>query len=63
MFQKPSRSFTGNFLIDDTFLAAEGITDFEPYRVDPAEPLAPTFFVPDDRAPPPGVLVTGKRWE
>src|SRR5260221_14631175 len=29
VFQKPSRSFTGNFLIDDTFLAAEGITNFE----------------------------------
>ena len=28
-------SFTGNFLIDDTFLAGEGVTDFEQYRVDP----------------------------
>src|SRR6516165_4478380 len=63
VFQKPSRSFTGNFLIDDTFLAAEGITDFEKYRVDAREPLAPTFFVPDDAAPPPGVSVTGARWE
>src|SRR5580692_4042368 len=59
VFQKPSRSFTGNFLIDDTFLAAEGITDFEKYRVDAREPLAPTFFVPDDAAPPGGVSVTG----
>jgi citronellol/citronellal dehydrogenase len=63
VFQKPSRSFTGNFLIDDSFLAAEGITDFEKYRVDAREPLAPTFFVPDDAAPPPGVSVTGERWE
>jgi citronellol/citronellal dehydrogenase len=63
VFQKPSRSFTGNFLIDDTFLAGEGITDFEKYRVDPGEPLAPTFFVPDDPAPPPGVRVTGERSE
>src|SRR5262245_15614030 len=63
VFQKPSRSFTGNFLIDDTFLAAEGITDFEKYRVDARQPLAPTFFVPDDAAPPPGVSVTGERWE
>jgi citronellol/citronellal dehydrogenase len=63
VFQKPSRSFTGNFLIDDTFLAAEGVTDFEKYRVDAGEPLAPTFFVPEDRAPPPGVTVTGQRWE
>ena len=45
---KPSRDFTGNFLIDDTFLAAEGVTDFDRYRVDPTKPLAPDFFVPDD---------------
>lgn len=63
IFQKPSRSFTGNFLIDDSFLAAEGITDFEQYRVDPSEPLARTFFVPDEPAPPPGVSVTVERWE
>src|SRR6187397_3531479 len=63
IFQKPSRSFTGNFLIDDTFLAAEGITDFEQYRADPSEPLARTFFVPDEPAPPPGVSVTVERWE
>ncbi len=61
VFQKPARSFTGNFLIDDTFLAAEGVTDFEKYRVDAAEPLAPTFFVPDGVTPPPGVSVAGKR--
>src|SRR5207302_8967306 len=63
IFHKPARSFTGNFLIDDSFLAAEGISDFEKYRVDAREPLAPTFFVPDDAAPPPGVSVTGERWE
>jgi citronellol/citronellal dehydrogenase len=63
VFQKPSRSFTGNFLIDDTFLAAEGVTDFEQYRVDPNEPLARTFFVPDEPAPPSGVSVTVERWE
>jgi citronellol/citronellal dehydrogenase len=61
IFQKPARSFTGNFLIDDTFLAAEGVTDFEPYRVDANEPLAHTFFVPDGQPPPPGVVVAGKR--
>jgi citronellol/citronellal dehydrogenase len=63
IFQKPSRSFTGNFLIDDTFLASEGIEDFEQYRVDPGVPLAPTFFVPDDPPPPPGVRISGNRWE
>jgi citronellol/citronellal dehydrogenase len=57
IFLKPARSFSGNFLIDDTFLAGEGVTDFERYRVDPSEPLAPDFFVPDDSKPPPGVRV------
>jgi citronellol/citronellal dehydrogenase len=61
IFQKPARSFTGNFLIDDSFLAGEGVTDFERYRVDPSEPLAPTFFVPDEPPAPPGVEVSGKR--
>jgi citronellol/citronellal dehydrogenase len=57
IFAKPARSFSGNFLIDDTFLAAEGVTDFERYRTDPNEPLAPDFFVPDHIKPPPGVTV------
>ena len=35
IFHKP-KSFTGNFLIDDTFLAGEGVSDFDQYRVDPA---------------------------
>jgi citronellol/citronellal dehydrogenase len=63
IFHKPSRSFTGNFLIDDSFLASEGVTDFEPYRVDAGETLAPTFFVPDEPAPPPGVTIAAKRPE
>jgi citronellol/citronellal dehydrogenase len=57
IFHKPARSFSGRFLIDDTFLAGEGVRDFEPYRVDPSQPLSPDFFVPDADAPPPGVRV------
>jgi citronellol/citronellal dehydrogenase len=52
IFGKPARDFTGNFLIDDNFLAANGVTDFERYRVDPSQPLQQDFFVPDDIPPP-----------
>jgi citronellol/citronellal dehydrogenase len=48
-------SFTGNFLIDDSFLAGEGVTDFDQYRADPSQPLQPDFFVPDTMPPPEGV--------
>jgi citronellol/citronellal dehydrogenase len=54
VFQKPSRNFSGNFLIDDAFLAAEGVTDLDKYRVDPTQPLIADFFVPDDEATPIG---------
>ena len=43
IFHKP-KSFTGNFLIDDTFLAGEGVTDFDQYRVDPSQPLQVGFL-------------------
>jgi citronellol/citronellal dehydrogenase len=56
IFHKPARSFSGQFLIDDTFLHGEGIADFEKYRVDPSVPLAPDFFVPDD-PPPPSLVI------
>ena len=57
IFCKPARDFTGQFLIDDSFLYAEGVRDFEPYRVDPTRPLMPDFFVPEDMPPPPGVKI------
>jgi citronellol/citronellal dehydrogenase len=57
IFEKPAREFSGNFLIDDSFLYAEGVRDFEKYRVDPTRPLMPDFFVPADNPPPPGVKI------
>ena len=61
IFMKPAKNFTGQFLIDDSFLASEGVTDFESYRIDASQPLAPCFFVPDDSTPPAGVVIDGKR--
>src|SRR5262249_560313 len=60
IFTKPAKSFTGQFLIDDTFLAREGVPDFDAYRVDPSQPLSPDFFVPDSSKPPPGVSLAAK---
>ena len=54
IFQKP-KTFTGNFIIDDTFLASEGVTDFDQYRVNPSQPLQVDFFVPDNIPAPAGV--------
>lgn len=56
LFLKPARETTGRFLIDDTFLAEEGVTDFSKYRVTLGIPLAPDFFVPDASTPPPGAF-------
>jgi len=54
IFNKPAREFSGNFLIDDEILYAEGVRDFDQYRVDPSQPLMPDFFVPESSKPPPG---------
>jgi citronellol/citronellal dehydrogenase len=49
---KPARTFTGNFLIDDAFLAGEGVTDFDRYRVNPAvSPLPDLFVAPESGGP------------
>jgi citronellol/citronellal dehydrogenase len=55
---KPARQFTGNFVIDDTFLYEHGVRDFEKYRVDTSKKLFPDFFVPEGSTPPPGVKET-----
>jgi citronellol/citronellal dehydrogenase len=50
-----AKTFTGRFCIDDTLLFEHGVKDFEKYRVDASQELAPDFFVPDSIPPPPGV--------
>ena len=52
IFCREARTLTGQFLIDDTFLAANGVADFDAYRVDPSQGLVVDFFVPDDCPPP-----------
>lgn len=52
VFNTPSKELSGQFLIDDTFLASRGVTDFDQYRVDPTQSLTPDFFVPDDSKAP-----------
>ncbi|WP_075217636.1 SDR family oxidoreductase [Mongoliimonas terrestris] len=52
IFTKDARGFTGNFLIDDSFLADHGVTDFDRYRVDPSSGLQEDFFVPEGSVPP-----------
>jgi citronellol/citronellal dehydrogenase len=61
LFAKPAREFTGRFLIDDSFLAENGARDFERYRVDQEQELAPDFFVPEYPAPPVGVSIGGRK--
>jgi len=57
IFEKDARAFSGNFLIDDSFLYEEGVRDFDKYRVDPTARLMPDFFVPENNPPPPGVVI------
>lgn len=46
IFNRPAKSCTGNFFIDDEVLTAEGVTNFDQYAVSPGTPLMPDFFVP-----------------
>ena len=42
---KPAAEATGQFLIDEDVLRAEGVVDFEHYRVDPSHELMTDLFV------------------
>lgn len=48
---RPSRSFTGQFCIDDDVLAAEGVSDFTAYRNDTSVSLQPDIFVDPETMP------------
>ena len=47
-----SKTFTGNFCIDDLVLHEAGVTDFSQYANVPYGELMPDFFVPDDTPVP-----------
>jgi citronellol/citronellal dehydrogenase len=55
IFNRPSRSCTGNFFIDDTLLYDSGVRDFDQYRIDPTVSPRWGFFIPESDKPPPGV--------
>nr|XP_028568168.1 hydroxysteroid dehydrogenase-like protein 2 [Podarcis muralis] len=42
------KTFTGNFVIDETLLREEGIQNFDVYAVAPGHPLLPDFFLDVD---------------
>jgi citronellol/citronellal dehydrogenase len=56
VFNKDHKTFSGNFLIDDTLLAEHGETDFSKYADYPFDQLMPDFFVPADGYPVPKVV-------
>uniref|UniRef100_A0A8C6ZKM7 Hydroxysteroid dehydrogenase-like protein 2 n=1 Tax=Nothoprocta perdicaria TaxID=30464 RepID=A0A8C6ZKM7_NOTPE len=39
------KTFTGNFVIDETLLREEGVKDFDVYAIAPGHPLLPDFFL------------------
>jgi len=58
IFNRSSRDFTGQFVIDDAVLAEDGVTDFSGYRYDPKQQLTVDIFVdPADAHPEGGVLL------
>ncbi|CAG2113628.1 unnamed protein product [Medioppia subpectinata] len=49
ILSKNSKSFTGNFVIDEDFLRSEGIQDLDQYAVKPGNPLVLDFFLPEEQ--------------
>lgn len=58
IISKPSRTFTGQFCVNDSLLYAEGVRDFEPYSVVPGVALVPDYFVPASNKAPPSVRLS-----
>jgi citronellol/citronellal dehydrogenase len=46
---KPSREFTGQFVLDELVLRDQGVTDFSRYEITPGGLLMPDLFVSDEQ--------------
>lgn len=59
ILKKPSRKFTGNFLIDDTFLSDEGLKpeNFLQYAYDPSRLCVKIELILSDQSPNPDFFV------
>ncbi|KAL2917436.1 hypothetical protein HK105_203102 [Polyrhizophydium stewartii] len=66
ILNQPSDKYTGNFVIDETILRLQGITDFSKYKIDPKcadEELTLDFFLPENPynlVPPPVQVLKAK---
>ncbi len=45
-----ARDTTGNFFVDEEVLRQAGVSDFEPYAVEPGQTLLPDFFLEEAKA-------------
>jgi citronellol/citronellal dehydrogenase len=45
---RDSRTFSGNFIIDEQILREIGVTDFDHYQQTPGEELLPDLFLPQE---------------
>ena len=48
IFSRNSRECTGNFFVDEDVLRETGVTNFDPYAVQPGAALLPDFFLDDE---------------
>ena len=48
ILSRPSREFTGQFVLDELLLREQGVTDFSHYQVTPGGALTPDLFVSDE---------------
>ncbi|KAG1656803.1 Hydroxysteroid dehydrogenase-like protein 2 [Nymphon striatum] len=48
LLTRDSKSYTGNFCVDENVLSDVGITDFDQYAVNPSKQLIPDYFLDED---------------